>query len=312
MVIYQDLDNINRLDASVLTMGTFDGLHRGHQEIIQRVVHHAKAVNLPSVLITYDPHPRYILNKIDDIPLMLMSVDKKLELLKGFGLDVVLVVPFTHTIANLTASDYINNIVCENFNPKHVVIGYDHHFGQSRKGSPKSLQTICANAGFTVDIVQPVSDEGQVISSTRIRELIESGFVRRASFELGWVYGFESHVVHGAGRGRELSFPTANFIPLDKNQLLPKNGVYCTRGRVDGQQLYGMCNLGVRPTFEEKEFVMEVHFFNEIPRDLYGQTITIEFLERIRDEKKYDSVDLLIQQLEIDKNRCFDIIKKYM
>ena len=312
MVVYRSLDNISKLDASVLTMGTFDGLHRGHQEIIKRVVNHAKAIDLPSVLITYDPHPRYVLKKNSDLPLMLMSIDKKLQLLERFGLDIVLVIPFTKAIANLTASEYIKNIVCHYFNPKHIVIGYDHHFGHSREGSAASLQTLCANAGFTIDVVQPVSDEGHVLSSTRIRELIESGYVRRASFELGWVYGFKSKVVHGAGRGRELSFPTANFVPLDKNQLLPKNGVYCTRGRVHGQQLYGMCNLGVRPTFDEKEFVMEVHFFNETHRDLYGQTITIEFLERIRDEKKFESIDLLIQQLEIDKNRCFDIIKKYM
>ncbi len=312
MVTYNSITNIAPVKASILTMGTFDGLHRGHQEIIQRVVNQAKALDLPSVLITYDPHPRYVVSKSGTNLQLLMSIDKKLSLLEEMGVDIVLVVPFTKETSEMNAGDYIQNVVCRNFNPQHIIIGYDHHFGRDREGTPESLKSYCNQEGFTVDIVQPVSDEGHIISSTRVRQLISDGFVRRASFELGWVYGFDSVVVEGAGRGRKLSFPTANFVPVEKNQLLPKGGVYCTRGRVHGQQIYGMCNLGTRPTFDEKEFVMEVHFMSESSHDLYGQTITIEFLERIRDEKRFQSAELLIRQLEADKEQCMNIIKKYM
>lgn len=311
MVVYKELNNISILGKSVLTMGTFDGIHRGHQDIIQRVVHHARALQIPSVLVTYHPHPRYVIGKQDQ-PRLLMSLDRKLQHFETFGLDYVLVVPFDHNIAKMSAVDYVESIICHYFHPIHVVIGYDHHFGRERKGSPELLQSLSPGYGFTVDIVRAVSDEGNVISSTRIRELIRDGYVRRASFELGRVYGFEAKVVHGAGRGRTLEFPTANFICLEKHQLLPKQGVYCTRGRVNGQLLYGMCNLGVRPTFGENEFVMEVHFLNKPLRNLYGKTIEIDFLERIRDEKKFSSRDALVKQLQKDKTMCLEIIKKYM
>lgn len=312
MVVYRNLTDIRKVPNSVLTMGTFDGLHRGHQEVVRNVIIQARALNLPAVLVTYDPHPRYLLDTGKDPLPMLMSIDRKLQMLKELGLDIVLVVPFTKAISLMTAEDYIRNIVIKNFNPSHLVIGYDHHFGHSREGSPEFLERLCQNLDIDLTVESPVSDETAVISSTRIRQLIADGFVRRASFELGWVYGFEASVVHGAGRGRTLNFPTANFIPLDPHQLLPRRGVYCTRGRVHGQQLYGMCNLGIRPTFDDNDFVMEVHLFNESPDDLYQQQITIEFLERIRDEKKFNSSEELIRQLKLDKQQCMTIIKKYM
>ena len=149
--------------------------------------------------------------------------------------------------------------------------------------------------------MDPVHDENVIISSTHIRELIKAGFVRRASFELGWVYGFDATVVAGVGRGRSLQFPTANFIPLEKNQLLPGQGVYFTRGRLNSKNIYGMCNLGTRPTFDEGGFVMEVHFFEKIDEELYGRQIAIEFLERIRDEKKFDSAAALTEHVNIHK-----------
>ena len=162
-----------------------------------------------------------------------------------------------------------------------------------------------------LEVVQPVSDDGHHISSTRIRELIKDGFVRRANFELGAVFGFEAIVVKGAGRGKELKFPTANIIPTEKNQLMPKKGVYFIRGRIIGLQAFGMCNFGVRPTFNEDELVMEIHFFHDNLDDLYGKEIRVEFLERIRDEKKFPSPEKLIEQLRIDKQVCLDLKGKY-
>ena len=153
-----------------------------------------------------------------------------------------------------------------------------------------------------------MSDDTVAISSSNIRQSILEGFVRRASFELGWMYGFKAKVVHGAGRGKELTFPTANFIPVEENQLFPKNGVYFCRGRINGKSLYGMCNLGTRPTFEEIDFVAEIHFFAENINNLYNKEIEIEFLERIRDEQKFEDAEHLVEQLTKDKNYCNQLL----
>ena len=191
-------------------------------------------------------------------------------------------------------------------------MGYDHHFGYKRGGSPEFIQSYFSDKEIEVDIVTPFADEGVVISSSHIRELIQSGFIRRANFELGWVYGFCAKVIHGSGRGKRMSFPTANFVPVEKNQLLPKNGVYLTRGRVNEEQFYGMCNLGFRPTFDEGNFVMEVHFFDLDSVDLYSKEIRIEFLERIRDEQKFNSEKELIEQLNQDKQESLSLMQKYI
>ena len=199
----------------------------------------------------------------------------------------------------------------DRLNASKIIVGYDHHFGFNRDGSPDFLKNESSDSNFEVEIVEPISDQEMIISSTHIRQSIQNGYVRRASFELGWVFGFEAKVVTGSGRGKELGFPTANFIPIEKNQLIPANGVYCIRGRINGNSLYGMCNLGVRPTFDETDFVMEVHFFQNKVDDIYSKIITVEFLERVRDEKKFSNPKELIKQLEKDKEICMRLIQKY-
>jgi len=310
MDIYRRLDEIPNLKDSVVTMGTFDGLHRGHQEIVKKVITVAHSLKTRAVLITFDPHPRHVLDRGEKLPL-LMTIEKKLEFLESFGLDVVIVIPFTEEFSRIPAESFLNDIVVAKLHPRHLIVGYDHHFGHNREGSPEFLKNYARNHTFTVEVVEPFHDENVVISSTRIRELIRSGFVRRASFELGWVYGFKARVVAGAGRGMSLSFPTANFIPVYTNQLIPSSGVYLTRGRINGNNLYGMCNLGIRPTFGEKDFVMEVHFFDGDLHDLHGTVITVEFLERIRDEQKFPSKEALIEQLRQDRATCLELLKKY-
>jgi riboflavin kinase/FMN adenylyltransferase len=310
MDVYRKLENIPSLSDSVVTIGTFDGCHRGHQEIIKKMISVAGSLGVKSVLITFSPHPRHVLESGKKLPL-LMHTNKKLEILDSCHVDIVVVIPFDIQFSQLTADDFINNIVVKNFNPSYIVVGYNHHFGFQREGSPQFIKDFGDRNGINVDIVDPISDENVTISSTHIRLLIREGYVRRASFELGWVFGFEATVIRGAGRGKGLGFPTANFIPVEKFQLIPASGVYCIRGRIDGNYLYGMCNLGVRPTFKDTDFVMEVHFIDQELGDLYGKKITVEFLERIRDEQRFSDSHSLIKQLKKDKLFCMRLMQKY-
>ena len=246
MEIYRKLDIVDKSPDSIVTIGTFDGCHRGHQDIIKKVISLSQSNNCKSVLITFDPHPRHILQSSTKLPL-LMHIDKKLEIFKALNLDIAVIIPFNREFSKMKAEDFLKTIIINYFDPKSIIIGYDHHFGYNREGSPDFLKKFGKNNNFDVHIVQPVTDQNMIISSTHIRNLIKNGFVRRASFELGWVFGFKAEVVHGSGRGTELGYPTANFIPQEENQLVPANGVYFIRGRINGENLYGMCNLGIRP-----------------------------------------------------------------
>jgi len=311
MEIIRSLKRLNPLQGSVLTLGSYDGIHRGHREILSSVVHHARAKSLPSVLITFDPHPRHVLEKNKAVLPMLMSVQEKLEIIEEIGLQYIHIIKFTAEFSNTPAGMFLDNIIIPFFNPKYIIVGYDHHFGKDREGGPEFLTKYCLDNSINLEIIEPVSHDNNHISSTRIRNLIKSGYVRRASFELGSVYGFYAKVVKGAGRGKELSFPTANVIPLCDNQLMPKTGVYLIRGRFIGHNAFGMCNFGVRPTFGESELVMEIHFFQDLTHDLYGKEIRVEFLERIRDEVKFPSSTDLINQLKRDKQKCLALKGKY-
>ena len=311
MEIIRNLKEQNPLAASVLTIGSYDGIHRGHHDILSAVVNHAHARKIPSVLVTFDPHPRHILDPNADKLSLIMSLDQKMDIVHSLGIEIVYIINFTQAFSKTTAKYFLEQTIMPFFKPEYIIVGYDHHFGNNREGSPEFLGKFCSEKNIGLEVVQPVSDDGHHISSTRIRELIKDGFVRRANFELGAVFGFEAIVVKGAGRGKELKFPTANVIPMEKNQLMPKKGVYFIRGRIIGLQAFGMCNFGVRPTFNEEELVMEIHFFHDNLDDLYGKEIRVEFLERIRDEKKFPSSDKLIKQLKIDKLKCLELQAKY-
>ena len=310
MKVFNQINDVRNCAGSVVTIGTFDGLHRGHQDIIKTLTTIAATKGIRATVITFEPHPRHILDKKNKLSL-LMSLDKKEALLEELGVDVLLVIPFTEEFSRMTAEAFMDDVIMKHFHPAEIVIGYDHHFGHKRQGSPKFLQDYAGKRGIKLDIINPVADDKVFISSTHIRNLIGNGFVRRASFELGWVYGFRTKVVHGSGRGKGLEFPTANVVPLENDQLMPKPGVYLTRGRLNGDFIVGMCNFGTRPTFNETELVMEINFFISSMDDIYNSEIYIEFLERIRDEKKFDNPDQLVNQLRQDKKDCLKLKKKY-
>ena len=310
MKVFNQINDVRDCADSVVTIGTFDGLHRGHQDIIKTLTTIAETKGSRAAVITFEPHPRHILDKKNKLSL-LMSLDKKEVLLEELGVDVLLVIPFTEEFSRITAEAFMDDVIMKHFHPAEIVIGYDHHFGHKRQGSPKFLQDYAGKRGIKLDIINPVADDKVFISSTHIRDLIVNGFVRRASFELGWVYGFRTKVVHGSGRGKGLEFPTANVVPLENDQLMPKPGVYLTRGRLNGDFIVGMCNFGTRPTFNETELVMEINFFISNMDDIYNRELYIEFLERIRDEKKFDNPEQLVTQLRQDKKYCLKLKKKY-
>ena len=312
MFIYRKLKDIVSVKNSVLTIGSFDGLHRGHQEIIGKVTNIANAIGEKSVVVTFDPHPKQILSNYSSNFEILLSQQKKELLLEKLGVDITVVIPFDLEFSKKSALSFVDEIICNYFAPQKIIIGYDHHFGFKREGNGAFLEKISDQYNFAVEIVNPVKDQDEVLSSSRIRNLLADGHVQRASFELGWVFGFNAKVVHGVGRGRDLNFPTANFIPEIANQLVPGCGVYFSRGMIADDCIYGMCNLGYRPTFGENEFVMEIHFFDsDKANDLYDKTIQIQFLERIRDEHKFESADLLIRQLEKDREYCYSRMNVY-
>ena len=306
MEIHYGLSTVKKLDSSIITIGSYDGIHRGHFHLISKVKSLAVSNELKSVLITFNPHPRSIVNEKENTIDLIMSLDRKIEILRKIGLDILVVLEFDLSLMMIEAKKFLDSIVVDYFNPSTIIAGKNHTFGFKRSGDIKFLGDYCKNNKIQFEIVKPLKDGEIVISSTNIRKLIESGYIRRANYELGSIFGFYANVVSGSGRGHKLKYPTANLISVDKNQLFPKKGVYFTRCIIDGLSHYGMCNFGTRPTFGEDDLVLEVHLLNDYSKDFYNDIVWIEFLERIRSEVKFSSVNKLTEQLYKDKNKIFN------
>ena len=311
MEIYRNLDNFKRLDSSVLTIGSYDGIHRGHFHIINKVKSIASSFSTKSVVITFNPHPRNIVNRQENNIKLLMSLDRKIELFEKLSIDMLVILDFSLNLMRMEAEDFLKTIIIDNLNPKCIVSGKNHTFGFRRSGNADFLKKFCKANDISLKVVTSLKDGEMGISSTNIRNLIEGGFIRRANYELGSFYGFYANVVNGAGRGRKLKYPTANLVSIEKDQLFPKKGVYFTKCIINGLNHYGMCNFGVRPTFAENNLVLEVHLLDVLSNNLYGNCIWIEFLERIRDEKKFPSAKDLIKQLKKDEKNCLSLKYKY-
>ena len=310
MEILYEIDKI-KLKSSVTTMGSYDGIHRGHFQILNKVNSISNQLNISSVVITFDPHPRNLVEKPKEKVKLLMSLEKKIETIKSFSIDYLVILKFDTNLMNMDAEVFLKNILIKNFSPTYIVSGENHTFGHKKSGDISYLRKFCKVNNIVLEVVKPLMDDEVIISSTNIRNLIKNGFIRRANYELGSNYGFYAKVISGSGRGKKLQYPTANLLPVEKDQLLPKIGVYLTRCIINGLSRYGMCNFGLRPTFGEGELVLEVHLFDEEQNDLYDDCIWVEFLERVRDEKKFSSVEELIEQLERDKSNCLSLKYKY-
>ena len=229
MEIYTSLKEFKPLSSSVITIGSYDGLHRGHFHIINRMKSIAHSVNTVSVVLTFNPHPRDIIDKSESRLSLIMSLERKIEIFKNLNINKLVILEFNDNFMKTNAENFMDNILMKYFNPKYIVAGSNHQFGYKKSGDEKFLIKYCKNNKIGLEIVKPLSDGENIISSTSIRKLISSGFIRRANYELGSIFGFNAKVVHGAGRGKDIEFPTANLQPLEEKQILPKKGVYLTR-----------------------------------------------------------------------------------
>lgn len=284
---------------TTITVGTFDGVHRGHQAVLREIVRRARASDRESVLVTFEPHPLRIVAP-ERAPCLLTTPIERRLLWPQFELDYVVVVPFDDRLRQLSPEAFVRDVLVRQLRLGELVIGYDHGFGKDRKGDVETLRRLGMDEGFSVDVVGPVTSGEETVSSTKIRGAIASGDLAIAAAGLGRGYSAYGRVVRGAGRGRSLGFATAN-LELDFDKCLPPEGVYAVLAEVDGERHEAMANLGPRPTFEETGGGLEAHFLDWSGESLYGALVGIEFVRRLRPVKRFDGPEELSEQLGRDR-----------
>jgi riboflavin kinase/FMN adenylyltransferase len=294
--------------GTVVTVGTFDGVHRGHQAIVQEIARRARERRLASLVVTFEPHPLAVVNPAA-APHVLTLEDEKRVLLERAGVDRVEVLPFTPELARLEPEEFVRQILLGRLAMRELVLGFDHGFGRGRSGDVELLRRLGATDGFAVDVVEPVLDGGQPISSTVIRTAIAHGNLDAAARWLGRSYSIRGVVERGAGRGRSIGIPTANLAAPDPRKLLPPDGVYAVRVTWREQRFGGMMNQGSRPTFGLDARVLEVHLF-EFSGDLYGETVTVEWVGRLRDVQAFPSREALVAQLGRDRAAAQESLRR--
>lgn len=293
---------------TVLTLGTFDGIHLGHQQIISSVVEKANQNGMRSFVITFDPHPRKVLSK-DEKVYLLSSLNEKIEIFSKLGVENLFVIDFTKEFSQQSAEEFIKKYLVNGIGLTEIVVGYDHHFGRGRGGNADTLTAIGNELNFNTTIIPSFVIEERIISSTKIRNALMDGNVSLTAKMLGRYYNFSGTVVGGDKRGRELGYPTANIEPELKEKLLPLIGIYAVRVTVNNEKYNGLLSIGRRPTFyEDGEVVSEVYIY-DFDEQIYGERLTIELVERLRGEEKFNSTDELIAQMNKDRDKGINILK---
>lgn len=312
MKVYFGIENVpTDYEGACVTLGVFDGLHQAHRQIIQQTVKLAAEQSCRSMLITFEPHPRQILNQSPANHLaILTTAAEKAELLKSTGLDDVLFIKTDKIFLNIGESEFVEEILVNRLKVCTVVVGYDYHFGRERRGNPQTLKAAGQKFGFKVIIVPPFKTGDVLVRSSLIRQLLTEGQIDSANKLLGWSYGFSGTVVKGVGRGKKLGFPTANLITNQREKLIPADGVYFAKVNLSKTEYYGLLYIGVRKTFNESERVIELYLINFPDQNLYGREIKVSILERLRDELKFETVAALEKQMQADLKLSLEKIRK--
>ena len=284
---------------SVVTIGTFDGVHIGHNAILKRLVETAEKENLDSVVLTFFPHPRMVLQQSDDLKLI-NTIEERADLLEQTGLDHLVIHPFTHAFSRLTSLEFVRDILVNSLKAKKVIIGYDHRFGRNRTANIDNLKEFGVTFGFSVEEISAKEIDDVAVSSTKVRKALAVGEIESANSYLGYNFMISGNVVQGKAIGRTINYPTANLQLKESYKLVPKNGVYIVKSILNNKAVFGITSIGTNPTVGGSEKTIETYFL-DFEKDLYGEEITIEFLKFIRDEKTFDSIETLRREIITDE-----------
>ena len=306
--VFPSISEFNSTKKTIVTIGTFDGVHIGHQKIIEKLIQETKKADCESLILTFFPHPRMVLNGSSSIKL-LNTINEKSSLLEKMGLDNLVVHPFDKKFSNLSAEEFVKTILVDSFNLKKIIIGYDHRFGNNRAANIDDLISFGKKYDFEVEQISAQEIDSVSVSSTKIRDAISDGNMIVANEFLGYDYILSGKIITGKQLGRTIGFPTANIKIEENYKLIPKNGVYIVKSHLQEKTVFGIMNIGLNPTVNGEDLSIEVHFL-DFEADLYNKNITVSVIARIRDEQKFTSIDLLKAQIQEDKNYAISFIKK--
>ena len=308
MKIYRSIEDYDEDKRSVVTIGTFDGIHLGHQKILSRLIKSSKNKDLNSVVLTFFPHPRIILNKYNEVK-MIDTLDEKIIHLNEIGIDSLIIHHFDKNFSLLSANQFIKDFLVDKLKIKHIIIGYDHRFGKGREASVTDLKNYADDYDFTVEEIKAQEIEKITVSSTKIRNSINQGDIKTTEKYLWRYFNLTGKVVKGDWLGKKINYPTANIFIEETYKIIPKDGVYLVETIIKDKLFKGMMNIGHRPTIGTNVKSIEVHLFN-LNEDIYGKVISIKMISKIRDEKKFSSIEALKEQLVKDENYCLKLINK--
>lgn len=309
MQVFYNIDDFTHEKPVVATIGTYDGLHLGHKKILQRLKDIATEIGGETLLISFHPHPRLVLFP-DKAPIyLLQNIDEKIATLRDFGIDKLLLIPFTKEFSQTSSDTFIRKILVEKVGISHLVIGYDHHFGANRSGDIHELRQYAKECNYEVEEIPAQAIDNANVSSTKIRQALQAGDIQTANTFLGYPFHFSGKVIHGEKQGRLLGYPTANLDLQDSHKLIPANGIYFVRAIHENQAYFGMMSIGVKPTMGEFARGIEVNIF-DFDKDIYNQILKIEVLQYIRAEAKFDSLEALVAAIDGDKAFCLRQMEK--
>jgi riboflavin kinase / FMN adenylyltransferase len=295
---------------AIVTIGTFDGVHLGHQKILKRLFELKQETGLKTVVLTFEPHPRKVLFPDQKNLRLITTINEKLELFEKYGVDVAVVYPFTSEFSKLESELYVRQILIKQLNVNYLVIGYDHRFGKDRQGDIHTLKEFAAAEDFLIEEISAKDIDNIAVSSSKIRKALEEGDLDLATNYLGHRFFLSGLVIKGKQLGKTIGFPTANIKPEAEEKIIPRTGVYFVSVELNGLKFYGMTNIGYNPTTDlDRQIKIEVNIF-DFDQDIYGVTLKIILLKRLRDEEKFENLEMLTQQLYLDRNNCFELINQ--